>query len=93
MTLKTHYTETKRSGLQETVNFKVYAVGYILDGEYGYFYGPESLKSFVELFMKNPNKILCAYNGSRFDFILLLKELLNNHNVEIGGLITSEFPN
>ena len=72
---------------QETVNFKVYAVGYILDGEYGYFYGPESLKSFVELFMKNPNKILCAYNGSRFDFILLLKELLNNHNVEIGGLI------
>ena len=72
---------------QETINFKVYAVGYILNGEYGYFYGPDSLFNFVNVFMQNPNKILCAYNGCRFYFILLLKELLNNDNMEVSGLI------
>ena len=38
--------------------------------------------------MENKGKILCAYNGCRFDFILLLKQLLlDNENLEINGLI------
>ena len=38
--------------------------------------------------MENPGKILCAYNGCRFYFILLLKQLLiQNQNLEINGLI------
>ena len=40
--------------------------------------------------MGNKGKILCAYNGCRFDFILLLKQLLlQNENLEINGLIES----
>ena len=38
--------------------------------------------------MRNQGKILYAYNGCRFDFILLLKQLLlQNENLEINGLI------
>ena len=38
--------------------------------------------------MGNKGKILCAYNGCRFYFILLLKQLLTkNENLEINGLI------
>ena len=56
---------------QGKINFHVYAAGYILNGKYNYFYGKDSLKNFVEVIMENKNKILCAYNGCRFDFILL----------------------
>ena len=38
--------------------------------------------------MENPGKILFAYNGCRFYFILLLKQLLTqNENLEVNGLI------
>ena len=55
---------------QGKINYNVYAVGYILNGKYNYFYGEKSLKKFVEVIMENPGKILCAYNGCRFDFII-----------------------
>ena len=38
--------------------------------------------------MENPGKILYAYNGCRFDFILLLRQLLSQiENLEINVLI------
>ena len=61
---------------QGKINFHVYAAGFILNGKYNYFYGKDSLKKFVKVIMENKGKILCAYNGCRFDFILLLKQLL-----------------
>ena len=73
---------------QDGINFSVCAVGFVLDGFYNYFYGKDSLVRFVEVIMRNPGKILRAYNGCRFDFILLLKQLLTqNENLEVNGLI------
>ena len=38
--------------------------------------------------MRNPGKILCTYNGCKFYFILLFKQLfLSNDKLEINGLI------
>ena len=62
----------------------MYAVGFINNGEYFEFYGENSLSNFVNYLINNVHdKKLVAYNGGRFDFIILLKELLKHEEIEI----------
>ena len=42
------------------------------------------MRYFVDYIINNVrDKIFVAYNGGKFDFIILLKELINNPNVEV----------
>ena len=60
--------------------FDVYAVGFINNGIYQYYYGKDSLSLFVDYLIQNvKDKQLCAFNGGRFDNILLFKELINRN--------------
>ena len=86
--LKTDYNEDLLYFDFETVQinhyFEVYAVGCINNGQYIEFYGENSLSDFVTYLIKNvKNKKLVAYNGGRFDFIILFKELLKREEIEI----------
>ena len=86
--LKTEYNEVLLYFDFETVQinyyFEVYAVGCINDGQYIEFYGENSLSEFVTYLINNVrNKKLVAYNGGRFDFIILFKELLKHSEIEI----------
>ena len=64
--------------------FEVYAVGVIDNVEMIIFYGQNSLNEFVDYLLINvKSKYLCAFNGGRFDNIILFKELINR-NVELG---------
>jgi hypothetical protein len=53
-----------------------YAVGWYCDGEYQQRYGENSWKEFYDFTMNQREKILCAYNGSSFDFHFLLNQLI-----------------
>jgi hypothetical protein len=101
--LKTDYDHDLLYFDFETVQIKyyfdVYAVGCINEGQYIEFYGENALSEFVEYLIKNvKNKKLVAYNGCRFDFIILLKELMKHEQIEIKNylkngsrLLTYEF--
>lgn len=64
-----------------------YAIGWF-DGEAGYTarYGKSCLADFIDYLDKNPGKILVAYNGSRFDFHILLREYLKRET-PIGNML------
>ena len=63
---------------------EVYAVGCINDGQYIEFYGENSLSEFVTYLINNvKNKKSVAYNGGKFDFIILFKELSNRPEIEL----------
>ena len=67
--------------------FEVYAVGVIDNGEMIVFYGQNALNDFVDYLLNNvKNKYLCAFNGGRFDNIILFKELINR-NIELGDYL------
>ena len=68
--------------------FVVYAAGYDLNGKYNYFYGKNALQDFIAILLNNQDKKLCAYNGGRFDYIILIKGLIEN-NVNISDFIKS----
>ena len=53
-----------------------YAVGWDCDNVYQQRYGKDAWAEFYNFAIKQRNKILCAYNGSSFDFHFLLNHLL-----------------
>jgi hypothetical protein len=53
-----------------------YAVGWFCNEEYQQRYGKDAWDEFYRYTMQQRNKILCAYNGSSFDFHFLLNHLL-----------------
>ena len=66
--------------------FEVYAVGFI--GIYSEFYGENAMNDFINYIINNvKNKIFVAYNGGKFDYILLLKDLLTNKNIEVSNYL------
>ena len=67
---------------EDNGNFSVYAAAYILNGNYDYFYGRNALQDFIGILLDNKNKKLCAYNGGRFDYLLLIRGLIEN-NIDI----------
>jgi hypothetical protein len=65
---------------------QVYAAGWYVDGEYKVADGENSFGIFVDDILKYKNKYLCAYNGAKFDFHFLLKELIKR-DVKIGNFM------
>lgn len=59
----------------------VYAVGWFDTTENKYFstYGKNSMKDFMKWVFEQTDKTFIAYNGCRFDFYFLQKEILNNN--------------
>jgi len=53
-----------------------YAVGWYCNDEYQQRYGKDSWSEFYEYAKQQKNKILCAYNGSSFDFHFLMNQLV-----------------
>ena len=93
--LKTEYDEDLLYFDFETVQisyyFEVYAVGCINDGQYIEFYGENSISEFVTYLINNvKNKKLVAYNGGKFDFIILFRELLNHSEIEIKNYLKND---
>ena len=58
----------------------VYAVGWFdfKTKKYYYSYGPNSMQTFMNFVLENENKKYIAYNGCKFDFYFLQKELLKH---------------
>ena len=62
---------------QETVSYVPYACGF----SYGVYsnvdisYGKKCMNKFLDHIIKAENKTICAYNGSGFDFYLLINYL------------------
>lgn len=74
--------------VQATSIFEVYAVGVIDNGEYFKLYGKNAMRDFVDYLAHNvTNKYLVAYNGGKFDFVLLLKELVNNSGIQVNNYL------
>jgi DNA polymerase elongation subunit (family B) len=67
---------------------QVYASGYQTDGNYTQHYGEEAMSETVDAFIQMEDKIITAYNGSKFDFYFLIKEL-NKRNVKVSNFIVS----
>lgn len=63
-----------------------YAVGWYCNDEYQQRYGKDAWIQFYEYTLQQRNKVLCAYNGSSFDFHFLLNQLVND-GVEIKDMI------
>lgn len=65
-----------------------YAVGWYCNNEYQQRYGKDSWSEFYEYAKQQKNKILCAYNGSSFDFHFLMNQLVMDGE-EIKDMIMS----
>lgn len=63
-----------------------YAIGWY-DTEYTVSYGPQCMTEFIQYLQAHPGKILIAYNGSRFDFHILLREYLKEKDIPVGNLL------
>ena len=63
-----------------------YAIGWY-DVDYQVSYGRDCMKSFIRYLEEHPGKILIAYNGSRFDFQILLREYMKETDVSMGNLL------
>jgi len=73
---------------QFNLSFVVYAVGFIHNGVYNQYYGINAMSDFINYIVNNvEDKIFVAYNGGRFDFILLLRELINVPTIKINGYL------
>jgi hypothetical protein len=68
--------------------FVTYASSYNTENKTTLYYGQDSLNKTLDDFEKMSNKIITAYNGSRFDFYFLLDHLTNK-NIKIENLILS----
>jgi len=75
---------------QETVRHIPYACGYSFGNHKDVIisYGQDCMKSFINHIIKQQNKIICAYNGSGFDFYILIN-YLKDLNIPISNLILS----
>jgi DNA polymerase elongation subunit (family B) len=75
---------------QETVSHVPYACGF----SYGdhktvnISYGKNCMRGFIEHIIKQQNKYICAFNGSGFDFYILINHL-KDLNISISNLILS----
>ena len=75
---------------QETISHVPYACGYSF-GDHknvNVSYGKNCMNSFLNHILSVNNKIICAYNGSGFDFYILIN-YLKGKNVDITDLILS----
>ena len=78
----------------ETFQETVYHVPYACGFSYGdhknvdISYGKDCMKRFIEYIVKQQNKVICAYNGSGFDFYILIN-YLKDLNIPISNLILS----
>ena len=66
----------------------VYASGYTKDNEYKQHYGANALQDTIDDFIQFENKIITAYNGSRFDFYFLLNKLIER-GIKVKDLMIS----
>ena len=72
-------------------NFHIpYAIGYTTgkDKNIKISYGKNCTKDFIDYLLTVSNKSICAYNGSGFDFYILLN-LLKDRNIDIKNIINS----
>lgn len=60
---------------EDNGNQVVYASGIYCENDYTCFYGKDALEKTVEFLVNQKNKIINAYNGSRFDYYMIMKEL------------------
>lgn len=75
---------------QESINHIPYACGYSLGNskDVKISYGKNCMNDFINHILSVTNKFICAYNGSGFDFYILLS-CLKDKNIEIKNLILS----
>lgn len=75
---------------QESINHIPYACGYSLGSskDVKINYGINCMDEFINLLLTVQDKTICAYNGSGFDFYILLS-YLKDKNIEIKNIIIS----
>jgi hypothetical protein len=74
---------------QENIRHVPYACGWCIgEGEVNINYGKDCMNSFIDELLVCENKTICAYNGSGFDFYLLI-DILTERGVNIENLILS----
>jgi DNA polymerase elongation subunit (family B) len=72
---------------QEDLCHEAYACGYCVgEQEIKIDYGKDCMNNFLDDILSYENKTICAYNGARFDFYLLIDKL-TDRGVDIHDII------